>query len=275
MRYSTQVPVEPATPVAVTASNQQFFKAVTQQIGEGELAGAILLVGGIDERSLAVRRAQAVLRYDRLVSYWSHAALLISSTRGLEVALTPESEFLQRPGRNGVTVFAVDRYFDGTRYPNLGVFCFEFPADSQTRRTIVEAALDPNRERMRYPFWDQLASWARYAYSPDLTPNPLAEGVALPGAAFCEYAYGAANVDLTPGATGNHACPELLWATMKRWAPQLDAMESIRVRSFTVLRDPVGTPAPPPPNLTSELGIDRSSRSPRGAAKARSKKKRA
>jgi hypothetical protein len=48
----------------------------------------------------------------------------------------------------------------------------------------------------------------------------------------------------------------------------------IRVRGFTVLRDPLGTPAPPP-SLASELGMDRSSRSPRRAAKARSKKKRA
>lgn len=278
MRYSNQAPIEPETPVAVNASNQQFFAAVTRSVGEGKLAGAVLLVGANDERALAVRRAQAVLRYDRLVSYWSHAALLVtgerSGARGVEITLDPESALAQRAARNGTTSFGVERYYDTAHYPNVGVFCVEFPEGSQARRAIVDAALDPNRERMRYPFWDQLGTWARYAYSPDAATNPLLEGVALPGAAYCEYAYGAANVDLTPGATGNHACPEVLWATMKRWSPQLDAMESIVFRGFVVLRDPLGAPAPSLPSLAEELGLSRAPFATKPKAKAKAKRPR-
>ena len=258
MRYSNELPIAPETPVAASATNLDFFASVQRSVSEGQLACAVLLVGGSDERALAVRRAQAVLRYDRLTSYWSHAGLLLGESsgalRGVEVTLDPGDFRAQSPSRNGATVFSIERYADATRYPNLAVFCFEFPRRSSARETIASAAVDPNRERTRYPFWDQLATWARYAYAPDATPNPLLEGVALPAAAYCEYAFGTANIDLTPGATGNHACPEVLWATMKRWGGALDAMQSIKVHGFTIVRDQSGTPAKPLPSLAAELG---------------------
>jgi hypothetical protein len=258
MRYSNQAPISFQTPVSPAADNREFFAAVRRGVGDEALSCSVLLLGGRDDRALALRRAQAVLRYDRLTSYWSHAALILEANgegaRGVEVSLDPGDQNLQRAGRNGATLFTLERYADSARYPNIAVFSFEFPRKSPARATIREAALDPNRERMRYPFWDQLATWARYSYAPDVAPNPLLEGVAVPGAAYCEYAFGTANIDLTPGATGNHACPEVFWATMKRWSSALDAMQSIKVQGFTLVRDETGTPAPSPPSLAEELG---------------------
>lgn len=283
MRYSNEAPITPATPVAASATNLDFFSSVRRSVAAEQLGCAILLVGGSDERALAVRRAQAILRYDRLTSYWSHAALLLDAggaLRGVEVTLDPEDSRAQSASRNGATVFSIERYADATRYPNLAVFYFDFPRKSSARETISSAALDPNRERTRYPFWDQLATWARYAYAPDATPNPLLEGVALPGAAYCEYAFGTANIDLTPGATGNHACPEVLWATMKRWGGALDAMQAIKVHGFTIVRDETGTPAKPLPSLAAELGVAGGTPTPtagksgRAAAKSKATRRR-
>lgn len=279
MRYSDRTPINPVTPVSSDADNRSFVDAVRERVGDDELTCAILLVGGRDERSLALRRAQSVLRYDRLQSYWSHAALIVDGRRGrpprgLEVTLDPTDSVRQSAARNGVTVFDFERYYDQDRYPNLALFCLQLGKREDVRQGILDAALAPNRERVRYPFWDQLATWARHAYNPDGAANPLSEGIALPSAAYCEYAYGAARIDLTPGAVGNHASPELLWATMKHWSPQLEAIESVSFRGFAVIRDAVGTPLPPLPELSEELGLGgapAAAASPPGAARVRNK----
>jgi hypothetical protein len=198
---------------------------------------------------------------DRQTSQWSHAAIITdwagepANARGVEVTLQPAQDATQVPERNGVTAFRLRRYLDGAHFPNIGlcVPTFRKPKKGEDeislakepderRRLLVASAVSPNRDRERYPLWDLLAPWAHYAYAPDTAANPLLEGRPLPSAALCEYAYEAIGADLTPGATGNHTSPELLYATMKHWEGGLEQMAFVSLALFTLVRDEHGTP---------------------------------
>jgi hypothetical protein len=217
--------------------------------------GALLLVGGVDFRARAIRQAQATLRLDRQPSAWSHAALLLNwpaplKAQGAEVALDPEDIALQVPENNGVTFFHLSRYFDQRRYPNLCVAVLDVDqkVDQKVKETvseklqefragIAEAAFNPNRDRVRFPLWDWLGVWAHYLYTTAGATNPVTQGIPLPGAALCEYAYESTGLDLTPGATAPNACPEILWATIKHWQNRIGA-QGIRMKAWRILRDP-------------------------------------
>jgi hypothetical protein len=274
MRYSPFPSLKTQTPTPVHATNEAFFSELASDVGVHALHGAILLVGARDGRSLAVRRAQAALRFDKRMSRWSHAALItrwrgtVLESEGLEVTLEPSPAVEQVPERNGVTPFRLARYADRDVFPNLAVAVLGFepaqsedgatagsavPAPWQRRRAVLEAAVSPNRQRERYPLWESLGVWARYAYAPYATPNPLQEGLPLPAASFVEYAYEAANVDLTPGASGNNNCPEVLYATMKHWSEGLRRVDGVSVRLFTLIRDEHGIPFP---ELSQELHVE-------------------
>lgn len=250
MRYSASARLA-IKKVAGKSTNEQFLAQVARESTPEQRRCALLLVGGNDHRALAIRQAQAPLRLDRLPSYWSHAALIldweaadVANAVGVEASLDPEDLSEQVPERNGVTFFRVSRYLDQNRYPNLCVVVpteFERSDKDQTdvRRRLSEAALDPNRERVRYRLWDWLGVWARFIYAPVGTPNPVTEGIPLPAAALCEYAYEAGGLDLTPGATAPNACPELLWATILHWH---DRMGGVKIRAWRLVRDPVQAP---------------------------------
>jgi hypothetical protein len=271
MRYSHETPSDAVVRCAPKRTNAEFFQAVADQTDPAARRGALLLVGGRDPLARAVRRAQGLLRYDRRPSYWSHAALLLgwpgepAGAFGVEIALDARGARRQTPERNGVTAFRLRRYFDRARYPNLGVFLLGLPpaarpADASGARRasrgiddVVAAALEPNRDRTRYPWWDHLAPWARYAYAPDTAPNPLLEGVPLPAASLCEYAYAAGGVDLVPGATANQTCPELLWATVLHWARRLEDVSAVQIKGFAVVRDQHAAPPREAPTLADEL----------------------
>lgn len=265
MRYSYQKKQSP-TAIAKHKTNEEFFARVMRSCDPELMRGAILLVGARDHRSLAVRHAQAALRYDRRASYFSHAALLVraserrpGSSVGLEVALDPERPEMQVPERNGVTSFKLSRYFDDDRYPNLAVMAMNLkvlprmleddagnekpqPLSSRARKDLlVDAALNPNRQREVYAMWEGLASWSRYTYCPEASDNPLLENIPHPGASLCEYAYAAAEVDIVPGATTSHTCPELLWATMSYFRESLETAVK-QVRTYSMIRDEHATP---------------------------------
>jgi hypothetical protein len=276
MRYSPFA-VEEAVKGDASNTNRAFFEMVAGEVESDLLHAAILLVGGNDVRSLALRRAQAALRFDRRVSDWSHAALIVAwqadvaASIGVEVSLEPENPLEQVPERNGVTPFRLARYFDEGRFPNVALYVLDFDRPSakgsmkpggarsqavdprERRLAAIHAALEPNRDRERYGLWEGLAPWARYAYAPDNTSNPLLEGVPMPSAALCEYAFEAAGVDLTPGATGNYTCPEVLHATMKHWAEGLREAEGVGVSRFSMVRDECGLLLPV---LSKELEVE-------------------
>jgi hypothetical protein len=256
MRYSPFSPRASQKLGSASASNERFFAEVGKSAGQRALHGAILLVGARDTLALALRRAQGVLRFDQRPSKWSHAALIVrwqgdvGASAGVEVTLDPLERQRQVPERNGVTTFTLSRYFEEQRYPNVALLSFELeepervpgmegtlPSAAERRALVLETALTPVKERERFPLWDMLGTWARHAYLPFSTPNPLLEGVPLPCASLCEYAYEAAGIDLTPGTTGNHNCPEVLYATAKHWAEGVASTQRACVRLYSLERD--------------------------------------
>lgn len=83
--------------------------------------------------------------------------------------------------------------------------------------TAIRAASEPNAGRPQFAFYPWLAEWIRFAMLPWTTPNPLLADLPHPGAAFIDYAYTAAGLDLVPSATAPNTAPEHLWATFLHW----------------------------------------------------------
>lgn len=257
MRYSDHARARVKTSSA-NATAPKFFAEVAAATTASERAGALLLVGGNDPHDLVVRNVQNALRWDRLPSYWSHAAIVLDwpdgakpdQVIGVEAALAPEEPRLQVPERNGVTRFRLSRYLDRSRYPNLGIVVGKL-GDGLSAR-LRDSALNPNRNRLRYPLWEWLGAWHAYVHAPGEGRNPLALGAPLPAAAFCEYVYQSVGLDLTPGATDPNACPETLWTTALRWQ-QGTGPHLADIRVFALIKReeaPTRTPLPP---LASEF----------------------
>ena len=183
MRYSDDKITKPTAVLSDKASNRVFFETVSDKHKASALRGALLLIGGSDWRSLALRRAQATVRFDRRASLWSHVALIarwdadnVGDSVGLEVSLEPASGSEQAPERNGVTSFKLSRYFNAAEYPNVAVVAIDLgkgEVGSKHKDAMLDAACNPLRDRERYPLWNALSSWARYAYAPDVVASPF------------------------------------------------------------------------------------------------------
>jgi len=257
------------------ASAEEFFAAIAKKTKAEDRRGGVLLVGGVSPRDLAVRNAQAELRLDKLPSYWSHAALILDwkdgakldDVVGAEVTLDPIEPHKKVPERNGVTLFRLERYADRQRYPNLAFGTICSPKTGLKDR-IQDAALKPNRDRLRYHLWEWLGAWSIYTYTPATSPNPVLNGIPLPGAAFCEYAYEAAGLDLTPGATAPNACPELLWTTLLRWHHRLEEQVGALKAWKLVRKDESPTRQPLPITLEEDFR-DATRKPPAGPRKPR------
>lgn len=249
MRYS---PDEKSV-INKARTHREFIDLILRKTNPEERVAGLLLVGGASSRHEYVRRAQAALRMDYLASYWSHAAVVLEWEQdprkaiGAEVTWEPWRPELQVAERNAVTLFPLSRYLDEQQYPNLAFATFTFsqiskPKDAKAevvdyRGAIRNAVLSPNQDRFRYRFLDWLRIWGGYTYQPHGQPNPLLAEIPVPGAALCEYAFEAAGIDLTPGATAPNACPELLWSTILHWHKRIG--EHVQGgKAFTVLRDP-------------------------------------
>jgi hypothetical protein len=188
----------------------------------------LLLVGGNSPKDIAVRNAQSIHRWDQLPSYWSHSALILRWPRnarpeqvlGLECALLPRDPREQVPERNGVTPFVLSDYLDEARYPNIAFVTGKPPEHrvGSRSREALEVAVEPNRDRGRYPFWAWLGAWQAYCHGSPRSTNPLLEGWPLPATAFCEYVFQALGVDITPGGSNPGSSPETLWASALRWS---------------------------------------------------------
>ncbi len=253
MRISPEPTGTALTRPPAATSNRRFFEDALAEAGRAPAPASILLVGGTDTASIAVRHAQAATRLDRRTSPWSHAALIVAwdhddvgASIGLEVTLDPETRIEQVPERNGVTPFRLGRYLDEARYPNVAISFATFEEDDPAERVArLRAALaNPNLDRLRFPFWEQLGAWSRLAYAPAGSTNPLLENVPMPAASFCEYVYDAAGVDLTPGATGNYSSPDVLYATMKHWSESVKEADGVAFRTWALVRQDDAVPAP-------------------------------
>lgn len=278
MRYSTaeRFRVKELKKKDVTA--EEFFAHIAKVTSAEDRRGGVLLVGGVSPRDLAVRHAQAGLRLDRLPSYWSHAALILDwkdgakleNVVGAEVSLDPFEPDKQVPERNGVTLFRLARYADRKRYPNLAFGTICDAERKELKDDIEQAALNPNRDRLRYRFWEWLGVWASYTFAPTTAENPIANDIPLPGAALCEYAYEVAGLDLTPGATAPNACPELLWNTLLYWHHRIGTQVG-RIEAWRVVRSEEA-PTRIPLAITLEAELREVSKKP-PATKSKRKKR--
>ncbi|MEQ8763921.1 MAG: hypothetical protein RL885_08340 [Planctomycetota bacterium] len=283
IRYS-HLPKNKVTHPKKTATD--LFVKIKDDTKAIDRKAGILLIGGTSARDLVVRQAQSLLRFDRLPSYWSHAALILDwpdtaepkDVIGAEVCLEPGDPTLQVPERNGVTFFRLDQYLDRDPFPNLafGTLCLKEPKKQESKKKkgkstdeahvkanrddldpevlkgkVVQAALNPCQDRMRFPLWEWLGQWQSFVHSAG-NENPILQGIAHPGAAFCEYAYQAAGIDVTPGATAPNASPEHLWNAQIRWS-QAWVSGGATVRVWAVTRKDV---APTRVPMSTTLSLD-------------------
>jgi hypothetical protein len=255
MRYSKESKSKAVVLPTGKHEHHDFFTRAMQQSSAEASDIALILIGGCDHRSLALRRAQSVLRFDRRPSLWSHAAILFEldptqagDSRGVEVTLDPFDPTTQVPERNAVTEFTLSRYYDARRYPNVAFVRVSFVASESVdqakprakkavraqpepdpKQRIIKKLSEPSSDPQRYPLWNSLGVWARYTYMPELVPNPLLDNVFMPCAALCEFGFEAAEIDLTPGASANNSCPELIWSTVTHWQQSLASQIKLSV----------------------------------------------
>jgi hypothetical protein len=130
--------------------------------------------------------------------------------------------------------------------------------------------MDPNRDRLRYRLWEWLGVWANYTYAPAATANPIATGIPLPAAALCEYAYEAAGLDLTPGATAPNACPELLWTTLLYWYDRIGPQAG-QVAAWSLVEEDE-SPTRKPLSITLDAEFREATQPPPAGPKKRVKK---
>jgi hypothetical protein len=245
-----------------TTRNAEFFAAVAKKIGK--VRPAILLVGAADFASWTVRVQQAVMRFDRRPSDYSHAALLCAwdlaqpeRSWGLELDAVRVAASAQRPEHGGVTPFRISDYLDDDAFPNLAVIDVP-PVERGSHRAIVEAARRPMRDAVRFPLLRWLAAWRAFVTAPEAMSHPLLNRIPHPGAGFVAMAYEAAEVTLIPGAVDMQHCPELLWANAKHWGEAVGA----NVRIYRLLRDPDAKTRKAAP-----VPIDESATAPASAAR--------
>ncbi|HKU44185.1 MAG TPA: hypothetical protein VJR89_38755 [Polyangiales bacterium] len=228
-------------PTAVEAKdNAEFFRMVAAELRDDN--PAILLFGASDFASWTVRSQQAVLRYDRRPSDYSHAALICEwnlkapeQSWGLQLDPVRVPASQQQPEFAGVTPFRLRDLADAAALPNVAVITVPLKSDERDR--VLMAARTPLRDPMRFPLLRWLSTWRAFVSMPESMPHPLLNRVPHPGAAFVAMAYEAADITLIPGATDLQYCPELLWANAKYWS---DAVRQ-DVRVFRKLRDESAT----------------------------------
>jgi hypothetical protein len=115
---------------------------------------------------------------------------------------------------------------------------------------VLARAIRPETDSTRYDLGQLRARWFEYLVDPVVQPNPLAEGVAMPSAAYVQLAYDAAGVDLSPGAMQRNTAPEHIWQLVRRLYRDAELMDESGHRAPRVVagwycvRDRSALPAP-------------------------------
>jgi hypothetical protein len=176
------------------AGNLQFFGDALAELGEsGDGARGLMAIGFVGSRDIpgvALREAQAILRWGLRPSLWSHVFLVADATAGgsdvsgtkiLEVPIFPRTGRFPQPERNGVQ--------EGT----LGLY-----ADSELDANV--ALIGGPHERRRGPsgygggrwtttrtasgstYGSMLGSWQGFVWTNAQSANPLRDGFPIPSA---------------------------------------------------------------------------------------------
>lgn len=204
------------------------------------------LVGGSDPASIALRRAQGFLRFDRRPSYFSHAFLFTGrDDQVLECRVVDADPMV--PEEGGVYKgSANERYGDVRAFPNAAIVGYRFLAtdggESPNRRVkrVLDAARNTVAIRERYDLWEMVAGWQRFLFEPDRTANPLAGELPHPGAAFVRWALEAGGIEAAPSALNQFDAPEHIWAAALWWTESYaDRSVGVDVQVQRHIRDEV------------------------------------
>ncbi|MDN5843079.1 MAG: hypothetical protein L0H54_06500 [Alcaligenaceae bacterium] len=242
-------------------SNSTFFTEALdtmRELGVGEGAYAIGLVGSCDLPGICLRRAQSVLRDDQRPSYWSHAFIVTEPWDGksrigrlpiVEVPFFARNGQFPEPARNAVIHNTLTHYLDRRVDPNVALFTVAKsvrgklkPLDQAQHEVLRKAIAEPNLDRARYDLWAGLGVWQQYFWSGEQLPNPTLAGQPIPSTSLIEMLYEQIGVDLTPAASERNSAPEHLWTSM-RWWLQNDVqahrgVDGSIVSGCYVIRDP-------------------------------------
>lgn len=193
----------------------------------------LLLLGGKDVLSHRLRTAQSHARHDLSPSHWSDVFILAdpaqvgtqvsaqaapkaasTSSQNLPqlfgISLTPQNGFGFPPLTNALQEMTMEPFLEPKRFPNIAVLripvacgpVFEALEQFKKQSNVVNAT-------------ELLARWLAYGWG--VAPNPLLEGLGLPGAVCMDAVFSAVNYDLTPGLANHSCCPEAIWQAVKWW----------------------------------------------------------
>lgn len=225
-------------------TNRKFLEAGLRLLADEGSAGIVIgLLGQRDLPGVALRRAQAMLRWDLRPSLWSHAFLLVNPSPdeplrevAYEVSLHPRTGAFPEPARNAVTATPLRLYDDARVDANvalLGVALDDRQVDAVAHRAVV----DPNLDRLRYDLWQSLGAWQTYLWSAGAAPNPLREGFPIFSSALIEYCFEAVQLDLAPATSERNSAPEHLWNAARWWDDAYTELEK-PISGCYLLRDP-------------------------------------
>src|SRR5215467_2881591 len=221
------------------------------------LRAAIGLLGEYGLVGYTIRLAQALIRFDRQPSYWSHSFLFHSAVptapqqiraRNTEAPIIWEStiDFTgpvpQLHMVNGVSPRYL-RDYNRTRFdllshhcvPNVGAVVFALSEEEVNR--LLQRATDPNVDALRYDFSGLIGTWFAYIMNRQNEMNPLGAGYAVYCSAYCQLAYDAISLDLATGAHARNTSPEHIWQAGK-WFSEVYSRLGFPVRVYSCIRDP-------------------------------------
>jgi hypothetical protein len=227
-------------------TNRSFFGDALEALRERGIAGdgrmTIGLVGQRDIPGVALRRAQAILRWDLRPSLWSHAFLISGGARGgvgnvriREVSIHSRGGIFPEPEYNAVTDGRLGFYADPLVDANVALLSVAMsPAD--LRKVSTRAKRDVNLDRLRFNLWETLGVWVGWLWSGGAAPNPLREGFPVFSSAFVEYCFEAIEVDLAPATSERNSAPEHLWNAAVWWHDTFRSLEHA-ISGYYVVRD--------------------------------------
>lgn len=206
---------------AVRKAGETNLQWLSRQLGDTDLQGWIVLIGGRSLVDFRLRVAQSHLRDDLVPSHWSHTAVISGSggkVKGVqdftihEISLEPISGFRNVPKTNAVQESTLSRYDDPKQFPNIA--CISFPADPKH----VEKGVQKFRKQRSYLDSGALIiEWLAFAWGAGQAGNPLLREMGIPSAAFVESVFNIAGTELTPGLSSRASCPEAIWQSAKWW----------------------------------------------------------
>lgn len=253
----------------------------------GFASGAVACIGLTGEYGMVgyrLRRAQEVVRLDRTPSYWSHAFLIRNplSTKAqlnkdgrrspwiLESTLDPAEGFSAFMECHGVSARRINDFNQAQFHPlrnysvpNIAIIAVALT--DEERQQILNRADAPYTDQLNYDFSAMWGAWYAYITSKGEVANPIVQGVGIPSAAYIQFAYDAAGIDLALGSRQRNVTPEHIWQSAKRLSP---LFRTVSIQGKLIERTVIGwycvrekacssyppdDPSPVPPTISAQI----------------------